>query len=410
MHCISAYFYRFRSKIIWLVTIFSVIASDVCFSQISNDVVSTYIASIEMPPEKIANLIEIENKIFNGIKEPLINRFYYRTGLNIKYHASGHKTVGSVAYQMALRSAPNELTDIDFEIVIYINSDSVYSLLGNVAGYQFKEDIKNSIEEAFPGEYDFEYLNPALRLTPVDKNQTYTVDIAVVNRFKDQAQCRPDGYECGEIGWGVLGVWDTWFLQNDGTSLLIPSWAPTEVLAMNNLLNNTFDKNQQMRDEINGAGKLLKMWRRSVYGNRQDDDDAVIPSISLVTMMYDYYRDRDVNQQEPLNIIQDVLRDQLPKKFGDRTCVNYLGMKIDLPVYQFVRDTLAKISYVGKQQLCKDLYQLLSDLEYSNDPGVDELAAINRLQKYFPGLKHVDEPRKARLFPRLRYKFASWRF
>ncbi|MCW7550488.1 hypothetical protein OO184_21780 [Photorhabdus sp. APURE] len=308
---------------------------------------------ISLPKSTEEQLYKLGNELYSASVDKLYSAKYW--GKYGTFSKVGIEVQGSLAYGMAL-AGPSDL-DIAF-VYKYNNGDSMHTL----SPVKLKDDAVNAFKEVFGSKYNYTIKIPVVNLS----NSTEDIDIAFFNVLNKSAPLCSIDKRCSELNYG----------KDDATS----EWYRSERLSLYSELDNVFSKKTPKREIINRSGKILKVWREKIFS----DQEVKIPSIALVTMIYDFSKDNGAkyNYNKSTDTLRDVTSYSIIKYFKNDKCEGAPNAKIDLPVYQQDRNLLSKLNSSQRINTCLKLVEFNKALIRATSAQVSEAESVKILEPF----------------------------
>ncbi|WP_337047255.1 hypothetical protein [Serratia liquefaciens] len=342
-----------KSKIINVLCVSLVSFSSVSFAEIPESRMINYEKKVSISKEKEVAL----NKLGEDVYKSSVDKLYSQKNWG-KYGAFtkvGMEVQGSLAYGMAL----NDSSDLDIAFIYQYNGGASMSVLDPVA---LKHDAVNAFKDVFGNRFKYAVKDPVVNLS----NATEDVDIAFFNILKSsKSECSTTN-RCSELNYG-----------KDSSSA---GWYLSERLSLYGKFDDLFTKNTTKRNVINRAGKLFKLWRGNVFSK----EEVKIPSIALVTMMYDFSKDKGsaYSFNKSTDLLRDVTSYGITRYFKSDKCEGASSAEIDLPVYQKDRNLLSKLSSAQRIKTCEAIVAFNKALRTATSPIVSESDSVKALEPY----------------------------
>ncbi|MCA6220941.1 hypothetical protein KZ793_10405 [Photorhabdus sp. UCH-936] len=308
---------------------------------------------ISLPKSTEEQLYKLGNELYSTSVDKLYSPKYWdKYGTFSKV---GMEVQGSLAYGMALASS----SDLDIAFVYkYNNGDS----MDRLSPVKLKADAVNAFKEVFGSKYNYTIKTPVVNLS----NRTEDIDIAFFNVLNKSTPLCSIYKRCSELNYG----------QDAATS----EWYRSERLSLYSELDSVFSKKTPKREIINRSGKILKVWREKIFS----DQDVKIPSIALVTMMYDFSKDKGTtyNYNKSTDTLRDVTSYSIIKYFKNSKCEGASNAKIDLPVYQQDRNLLSRLDSSQRMNTCLKLVEFNKALIMATSAHVSETESVKILEPF----------------------------
>lgn len=337
-----------------LVTL-SVVTSVISFSgyaKVSEERMIKYEEKISMSDAEKQRLIKLQNDIYSRSVDTLYSKKYW--GAFGTFDKISVETQGSLAYGMAL----SDSSDLDIAFVYKYNDGSS---MGSVNAYTLKKVAVDAFTEVFGGEYNYSIKAPVVNLS----NGKDDVDIAFFNQLKDSRPSCSNANRCSELAYG--------------NSIDTGSWYLSERLSLYSVFDKEFTVGTSKRQSIDRAGKILKTWRKIRFSQEKNK----VPSIALVTLLYDFNKSHPVFKYEnTIESLTEITQSSIVNVFGSDSCEKAATAEIDLPVYQADRNLLGKLTGSEKELLCTEMVLFKNALSNAVKPDVDEDTAAKILEKY----------------------------
>ncbi|EDA2329449.1 hypothetical protein A3S85_24185, partial [Salmonella enterica subsp. enterica serovar Enteritidis] len=231
---------------------------------------------------------------------------------------------------------------------------------------QFKNIAINSFKSTFGNKYVYTIKAPVVNL----KNKTEDIDIAFFNILSQSTMLCSTANRCSELNYG----------KDSATA----SWYKSERLSLYSKLDEVFSVNTDKRKLINRAGKIFKVWRSKTFSTQT----VKVPSIALVTIMYDFKKDKNNpdNYSSSIEMLRDMTYYGVVKYFKDKSCSGASSAEINLPVYQQDRNLLNRLNSAQRIDFCKNLVKFNEALEYSASEKVSEAESVKTLEPFIGSL------------------------
>lgn len=341
--------YRFIPLCVFALLLFSGGA----VAEISESRMASYEKNVSLSKEKEEQLNKLGMDIYNASSGKLYSSKYW--GRYGNFSKVGMEVQGSLAYGMAL----NESSDLDIAFVYKYNNGGSMVKLNPV---ELKKDAVKAFREVFGVRFSYIIKDPVVNL----KNKNEDIDVAFFNVLKESTLLCSAAKKCSELNYGKDSNTAGWYLS--------------ERLSLYSEFDNVFSKNTKKRETINRAGKFFKLWRGNIFPG----DVPKIPSIALVTMIYDFSKEKGAGYpfSKSTDILRDVTAYSIAKYFKNNKCEGAATAEINLPVYQKDRNLLAKLTIPQRISACQELVKFNSALVTATSPDVSESESVKILEPF----------------------------
>ncbi|WP_072164808.1 hypothetical protein [Photorhabdus aegyptia] len=308
---------------------------------------------ISLPRSTEEQLYKLGNELHSASVDKLYSARYW--GKYGTFSKVGMEVQGSLAYGMALASS----SDLDIAFVYKYNNGESMNRLSPI---ELKVDAVNVFKEVFGSRYNYTIKAPVVNLS----NRTEDIDIAFFNVLNKSTPLCSINKRCSELNYGKDPATSEWYLS--------------ERLSLYSELDNVFSKKTSKREIINRSGKILKVWREKIFS----DQDVKIPSIALVTMIYDFSKDKGAtyNYNKSTDTLRDVTSYSIIKYFKNDKCEGAPNAKIDLPVYQKDRNLLSRLDSSQRMNTCLKLVEFNKALITATSAHVSEAESVKILEPF----------------------------
>ncbi|QHM74730.1 hypothetical protein C7M52_00672 [Mixta theicola] len=349
-----------KRLVVTQLVLLSLLYGSVASASISEVKSIAYENKISMPEAKKKELHNLTERLFNDTKNPLFNSYWRKYG---DFLPLGVEVQGSLAYGMALADS----SDLDIAFVYSYNHGSS---MGNLNPVELKQKAVEAFKYIYGNLYNYEIKLPVVNL----KNDEQDIDVAFFNVLsKDDRNCLVVN-RCSELNYGKDTATAGWYLS--------------ERLNLYKKLDEVFTKNTTKRASINRAGKFFKIWRTKSFVS----DEVKIPSIALVTIMYDFDAGRHYIYKNTIETLRDITNYSIETYFKGRGCSAAADAVINLPVYQKDRNLLGRMTGPQKIKTCQKLVDFNDALQKASSENVSEQESINILKPYIGDINSAYHP------------------
>ncbi len=361
-------------------------------AEVSEKTSTDYENKVQMSPAKLTELRTLVEQMFSRTYSGVITRWNRDAGSGFTAMPAGQQFQfqGSIGYNMALGKPDGAKSDADVAFLYKYNGGDNQPTSGTLNAIKLKElardvfrtDMPPPSPPTAPGSpYSYEIKNPVVAINvPATPTQDH-VDVAFFNELKDtanpsRATCvlpPVTTMPCSQLSWGSPAP------GGDPSS-----WVASDRLNLTATLNTGFDANPTNRALINRAGKIFKEWRFGL--GQYAADEEKVPSLALITLMYNLLKGGSVNYTNTFILLRDTLSKGAKDNFNNGNCTTRPeDFKILSVTYPFA-DLLSKLTTTEKRSFCLSFMDFKSAVEYATRPAneVTEAQAIDRLKPYLP--------------------------
>lgn len=342
-----------NNKLIPFFTLSLAFVSGVSVAAVPEARMADYESKVSMSKSKQEKLIKLGDSVYSSSSDKLYSSKYW--GKFGTFSKVGVEVQGSLAYGMAL----DKSSDLDIAFVYKYNSGSSMAKLNPV---ELKKDAVSAFKEVFGNRFNYTIKDPVVNLS----NKNEDIDVAFFNVLNKSTVLCGVAKKCSELNYGKDPATAGWYLS--------------ERLSLYSEFDNVFSKNTKKREMVNRTGKFFKLWRENTFPG----DVAKIPSIALVTMIYDFSKEK--GSAYPFLKSTDTLRDvtgySIAKYFKNNKCEGAATAEINLPVYQKDRNLLGKLTVPQRINTCKKLVEFNKALAIATSSDVSEAESVKMLEPF----------------------------
>lgn len=344
-----------RNKFLYILPI--IFTANLSLAAIPEQRIINYENRISIPKNIKDKLDELTFSIYTKTIDKFFQKKYW--GKYGTFSKVNVEQQGSLAYEMAIANS----SDLDIAFVYKYNNGESMSKLNPI---KLKNDAINIFKEVFGKKYKYMIKNHVINLS----NNTDNIDIAFFNLLnKSKGECSIYN-RCAELNYGKDSSTAKWYLS--------------ERLALYSKLDDIFTKNTEKRNLINRVGKILKVWREKIFAKEK----TKIPSIALVTMLYDFSKEKATSYHytNSIDTLRDITNYSITKYFKNKRCDKAANAIISLPIYQIDKNLLSKLSATQRINVCQQIVKFNQALSIAALPNINEVDAIKLLAPFIGAL------------------------